>query len=418
MGRFWRGLAVVGSFVAGAGLLLLLVGSVFGFFSVFVPLVLGAAYTWIVFGFLHYRQCRQEELLGVVRAAAAVQAPLPAALWAYLRDRPHDELREFWVGLLLNFVAPGYYWIWYRRFNYDRKVEQVVLLLEAGHSLSQAVELTPGVASRMTQLALALGQKTGRLAPCLEALDSPARSRLSILWIEIVARLAYPLFLVFVIGGILQFWSVYLLPRFQRIFTDLHQTLPEPTERVIALGEMAEEWFWGVIIAMQVVIALLFLLLTNTGFRWYFPIVGHYYREYVRSQILQALSFLLQAQKPAPIALVMLAGSDAFPQAAQWRLEAVRRRVEQGEPLADSLRRGRLLPRAMVPLLRTAERAGNLPWALAELADILAQRAVRRVQRASVVLFPLPVVGLGVLVFVIVLGIYVPLIYLMEGLSQ
>jgi type IV pilus assembly protein PilC len=171
-------------------------------------------------------------------------------------------------------------------------------------------------------------------------------------------------------------------------------------------------------LGIPLVVALLVLLLVSPAFRWYFPVVGHLYAGYLRTQVLQALAFLLRAGRPAPEALDTLAESDALVAGVRERLEEVCSRVEGGEPLADSLRWGRLLPRAMVPLLRTAERAGNLPWALGELADLLAQRSARRLQRLSLILFPVAIVGVGLLVGVMVLGIYMPLITLIDGLAQ
>jgi type IV pilus assembly protein PilC len=171
-------------------------------------------------------------------------------------------------------------------------------------------------------------------------------------------------------------------------------------------------------LVIPALVALLVLLLVSPGVRWYFPVVGGLYRRYVSSQALQALAFLLQAGEPVPQALTVLADSDGFVGGARQRLDAVRLRVEQGEPLADSLWQGNVLPRAMVPLLKTAERAGNLPWALAEVADVLARRTVRRVERLGLALFPVPVVGVGVMVGVIVMGLFLPLITLIEALCQ
>jgi type IV pilus assembly protein PilC len=398
--------------------LLVVVGGALGYASLFLVLVLGAAYAWMLFAFLHYRHCRQEELLGVISAAAEAQAPLAPALWAYLRDRPHDSLRELWVALILNCVMPGYYWLWYRRSNYDHKVEQLAVLLEAGASLNDALCLTPRVASPTMRLAVRLGEDTGQLALCLNALHSPPRRRLTTVWLELVPRAVYPVLLLFVITGILSFWSVFLLPKFQRIFQDFHMKLPQETDRVMTISELLHDWFWLVAPVGLAAVATLILLLLSPGFRWYFPVVGRYYKIYVRSQILQALAFLLRVQKPVPAALSLLAESGAFPGVARRRLRAVRRRIEAGEPLAESLNRGHIIPGAVVPLVRTAARAGNLAWALGELADVLAQRAVRRVQRLGILLSPLPVVGLGVLVGFIVLGLYAPLIYLIEGVVQ
>lgn len=418
MGRFWKGLAVVGIGLFGLMLAVLFLLAGLGYGGLMFLLVLGAAYTWMIFAFVHYRLCRQEELVGVLTAAVDASAPLAPALWAYLRDRPHDGLREFWVALLLNAVVPGYYWLWYRRSNFDHKVAQVAHLLEEGHSLYQALRGTPGAASRTTQLAALLGEQTGQMATSLRVFRSPARGLLATAWVEVVPRLAYPLLLLLFVAGILSFWSTFLLPKFERIFGEMGVELPVETDRVITIAAFADDWGWVLGLAVPTLAFLLAGLLLSPGFRWYFPIVGFFYRIHIRSEILQALALLLQTNTPAPAGLAMLADCAALPGGARRRLRAVRRRVERGEPLADSLRRGRIVRRTMVPLLHTAQRAGSLPWALAELSDVLARQAARRVRGLSLTLFPVSIVGIGFVVALVVLGMYVPLISLIEGLGQ
>jgi type II secretory pathway component PulF len=419
MGRFGRIMALVATcavFAAGMALMFLFAG--IGYGAVLLLLVWAALYCWMLFAFAHYRQCRQEEFLLVLTAAAEADAPLVPALGAYLHDRPRGGLREAIVAILLFFVVPFYYWLWYRTFNYDRKVERVAELLQDGWSLHDALEMVPGVASRETILAVALGQDTGRLAECLRSLRSPARRRLATVWLGLMPRFAYPLFLLFVINGILTFLMIYIAPRLERIYREFNMAFPETTQQALALGHFAVNYAWAVALAVPFVVAVAVLLLVSPSFRWYFPVVRGIYRRYVSSQALQALAFLLQAGEPAPEALGVLAECPGFVGGARRRLADVRRRVERGEPLAESLHQGGLMPRAMVPLLKSAERVGNLPWALAELGDVLAQRLARRVQRLGLLLSPLPVVGVGMVVGVIVIGFFMPLIKLIDGLAR
>src|SRR5205814_494015 len=125
------------------------------------------------------------------------------------------------------------------------------------------------------------------------------------------------------------------------------------------------------------------------------------------SRMLQAISFLIKVDTPAPQALEQIAETGYFIWPARRRLRNARRRVEQGESLADSLRRGRIVSTAMLPLVKAAERAGNLPWTLAELAENLAQRTLRRARRLSLIAFPVPIVALGLLVGFIMFAIFV-----------
>jgi type IV pilus assembly protein PilC len=103
---------------------------------------------------------------------------------------------------------------------------------------------------------------------------------------------------------------------------------------------------------------------------------------------------------------------------ASRRLKQVCFQVEQGEPLAKPLHRHGLLPAAMVPLVQAAERAHNLPWALAELGDHLADRTAVRVRRVLQTFFPLSVFAIGLLIGFVVVGMFLPLLKLMAEFSQ
>jgi type IV pilus assembly protein PilC len=134
--------------------------------------------------------------------------------------------------------------------------------------------------------------------------------------------------------------------------------------------------------------------------------------------MLQALSFLIKVETPAPQALAEIAEAGYFVWPARRRLLKARRRVEQGESLADSLRRGRVVSAAMVPLLKAAERAGNLPWTLAELAESVAQRTLVRARRLSLAAFPVPIIALGLVVGFIWLAIFIPVITMLQEVGR
>jgi type II secretory pathway component PulF len=407
----------------------LLIFTIAGFFFLFATIgmvlhFLGAlplfllvilAYGWVLFAFFHYRFGRQDEFLHLLTTAVEADAPLAPALRAYLEDRPLGPLREAWVGLLLFFVLPGYYWTWYKRNNYDAKVARVAGFLEQGYSLSTALEASSGVVPRQTFLAAAVGESTGRLASCLRNSRQPGFGPL---WLEVFPRIFYPLLLLLFINGILGFWMIYLTPRMVRICQEFDMELPDMTRHLIELGDWLTDnggLMFMAFLALGIVAAFLFL---SSTFRWYCPIFGRFYRRNVQSRFLKMLAPLLEAGKPVPQALELLLQSGYFSRAVQRRLERVCFRVKQGEPLAESLRRGKLLPSAMVPLVKAAEQVRNLPWVLIELGDTLSNRLIRGLRRISVIVAPLILIAIGGLVGIMALGMFLPLIELITRLSE
>jgi type II secretory pathway component PulF len=407
MKTFLKKAAVVGGCMIVGGAVIAGLAVACGWLGFYPVCVFVAAYGWVLFAFFQYRYARQEEFLYLLRTVAEARAPLAPALWAYVLDRPHGRHRQAWLAVLLFLILPGYYWVWHRRHNYDYKVARVATRVQQGEPLPQALRAVRGVASAETRLAVTIGQATGELALCLGNLGRPG---LALVWIEIVPRLVYPLLILASLVLVAVFFDAVVAPRLLRVFSEMHMTLPDVTLRFFAWSELAAEHYWIPIAVVLVCLFVIALLWVSTTLRWHFPVIGRIYRMHIQGRALKALGVLLQADQPAPEALALLVESGTFGGSAARRLRRCGRRVECGEPLPESLRRTGLLPRRMLPLVQSAARAQNLPWALAELGDFLADRAVARMRRLSQGLFPVSVVAVGLMVAFTVLAIFYPLV--------
>lgn len=379
------------------------------FGAVTTPLacVVLAFYGWMLSAFFHYRYGRQEELAFLLASAAEADAPLAPALRAYLADRPQGTEREFWVALLLFFVVPGYYWLWHRRHSFDRRLARVARRLEQGAALHAALRSEPGVASPETELAAAVGESTGRLA---QSLRGAVRGRLAPVWLEVLPRLAYPLLLLLVLASIVSFCAVFIIPKYQKIFADFRIELPGVTRGLLVVLEWTVHEAALLQAAMIVLVGLAVLWVFNGRARWSWPVLGRLNRMAVQGRFLRSLALLLETGVPVPRALAALGASGYFKGPVADRVEAARADVERGEPLADALRRRGLLPTAMTLLVQAAEKARNLPWALAELGEHLGSRSVQLAQRLSMLVAPLAIVLVGALVGFFVVGMFLPLV--------
>jgi type IV pilus assembly protein PilC len=369
-------------------------------------------YGWMVQTFVRYRTSRQEELLFLLATTIDQGAPLAPALHAYLGDRREKGWRAFWAGLLLFFVFPGYYWLWHRRHSYDQKLRRVANRLEMGDPLPQALLAEPGVASGTTVLALAVGEASGRPAVALKRLRD---SSLGSLWIETVPRLFYPLLLLLFLNGLLTFWLLFLYPRMERMYLEFGTSLPALTQAVADVGTFLFDSFGP--FGLWVLLLLMVLPIYSPTIRWYYPLLGRVYRLNVQSQVLKMLGVLLEAGKPASQSIRVLVESGALPWVAERRLERAEAHIDQGQSLADALRRVGLLSVQVSPLIAAAQRANNLPWAMTELGTTLASRATWLARRLSLGLFSVAVISISVLVGLFVIAMFLPLIKLILELS-
>ena len=105
----------------------------------------------------------------------------------------------------------------------------------------------------------------------------------------------------------------------------------------------------------------------------------------------------VEAQQPITTGINLLA--ELFPVARIRRgLYRARLLIEHGVPWFEALRRRHLIGRRDAGVLEAAQRAGNLAWALRALADSHDRQLGYRLQVLAQLIFPLIVLGVGVLV--------------------
>jgi len=385
---------------------------------------------WAIYAFLRYRQRCQDELAQVVAAAVNASAPLAGAIRSYADVQPRRRRNKAQTGfgheigprdvltVLVCIALPLYTYvrlcIGWRRF--DRLVAELAERLEAGEPLPAALRAVPGVASRSFRLAAAVGESTGSLGSCLR---SASEERWTGAWLEIAPRLAYPfVVLFFVYASAMVIW-VKVLPKFKMIYADFGMQLPPVTQDFADAGI----WIAGygalfISLANWLFVIALAAVVANPTVRWRTPVVGRLYRWGVQAEILRTLGLLLAAGRTVPQALEILRSCKDLPSIVRGRLNLALVAVECGDSLDGALEYAGLLPKAMGPLVRAAERARTLPWAVRELGDHLAGRAFRLMRRISLVAFPLMIVAVGTPVIFTALAIFMPMIHLMRSLGE
>jgi type II secretory pathway component PulF len=383
----------------------------FGPLGLVLYIALFVLWCWELFAFSHYRYCRQEEFLQVLTTAAQMQVPIESFLQAFLRDRPRNDLYRFWVGSLMFFVFPGFYWIHQRR-SFDARIAWLVYLLEKGAPLDQALVEVPGVVSRETALAVTVGQFTGKLAQALQ--DLPGR-RLSPLWAELVPRMLYPVFLLAALMANVSFLTLFVAPKFEMIFGDSHLRLPMTTQALFHANHWLMRFSWAQPLAWMVLVTLINGMLFSSRAKWYSPVLGRLYRMHVRGQFLKILGLMLETGRPLPQILHCTVDSNLLPVVLQTRTAGLAHDLEQGQALVPSLARQGLVTKSMHGLVESAEKAHNLPWALQGLGDALGQRCARITYRLSMAAFPLAVVACACLVAFVALAFFMPLIAMIDN---
>jgi protein transport protein HofC len=298
-----------------------------------------------------------------------------------------------------------------------RRARRMAEMLEAGVPFADALEQRPGLLPPETVPIVCLGYESGALAQGLRR-AAPTRDLHAPLWGSLAAKILYVFIVILFLLAILTFVMAKIVPQFVKIYEDFEATLPTITQNfVFAFDFLGQCYFLLVPLCAAIGVVFFYAILRYVGLvRWEVPGTRGLTRRLHAATILDALALAAEYGRPFPDALASL--SRSYPHAwVRRRLERVAREVAAGDPWSESLHRAGLLPKPDLAVLQSAQRVGNLPWAMREMADSGRRRAAYRLQMLLQILVPPVTLILGLLVFTFAVAMFLPIIPLIQMLS-
>jgi type II secretory pathway component PulF len=368
---------------------------VMGYFSITVvttgvlalvslPILIGA----IIFLTHRRHSNNQDALLWVLEVAAERGIPLSPGVYAF--SGQVTGMYQVWAGSLSD-------------------------LLRRGVPLPDALDSIPRLVPRRSALMIRMGWESGNLAVGLKEAGASRETRQPVLH-AIGGRMAYLSWVSSIAMFIVGFLMYYIIPKFEAIFKDFGLGFPSITVMVIKASHLIVDYFWVSGLAFLGLMVYGFVTLMGPG-ELSIPVLDRLFARRHMITILRSLAIVVSADRPIPPALFSL--SQWYP--TTW----VRKKLSQaaldtslGHDWTTALRENGLLTNSDVGVLTSAQRAGNLAWALRELAETGERRWGYQLQAWSQMLFVLAMLIFGVLIFLLAVAFFLPLITLIERLAS
>jgi protein transport protein HofC len=375
----WLGMVVFGSMLIGA------LAVVAGLIVLFAT-VMGAGVI-----LARRRFARQDALLSVLAIAAERSMPLAPAV-AALADQ-------------------------FRGLSY-RRIMNLAAQLNWGTALPAALERAGKLVARDAILLCWVGHETGTLPRALR-MATNARSTMLPIWTAIAARLSYILALLLAMQTISAFIFYYIIPKLEAIFFDFGLALPWITVMTVHMSHWVVRYALFTVWIPPIEFGLLvFLPFSLLGWgNVHIPLFDRLLGRRHTALVLRSLSLAVDGTKPIAVALETLA--DHYP--TRWmrrRLVQVRDDVSAGADWIEALRYRRVLNASDAEVMRSTSAVGNMSWALAELADTIERRVAARANASVQTFFPVVVILLGLMVFLLAVAYFIPLVQLITELTH
>ncbi|MGC8740134.1 MAG: type II secretion system F family protein [Candidatus Sumerlaeaceae bacterium] len=293
-------------------------------------------------------------------------------------------------------------------------IGQIAQDVAGGDSLAGAMAKHPKVFSKLYVAMVRSGEAGGMLDVVLSRLADFAETEAEVR-AKIKSALAYPVVMVLAGIGAVTILMTVVMPKILKIYGELNQTLPWPTQALITISDALRNYwpfFIGGIVAG--VAALWRLLKTPDGKRAFdraivkVPLLGPMIVKREIANFARTFGSLLHngvSILPAlEIVHEVLTNTVVADEVAK-----IPEHVTQGEGVAGPLKKSHVFPPVVVNMIAIGEETGRLDEVLLKVAHSYEMEVERAVKTLTSLIEPLIILGMGIVVGFIVIAMLLPI---------
>jgi type IV pilus assembly protein PilC len=292
---------------------------------------------------------------------------------------------------------------------------QVTKDVASGVALYKALEKHPKIFDTLWVSLIQAGEMGGQLPKVLKQVGSYSSAQAELQG-KIITAMAYPGVLMTISLGVLAFFIIKIVPVFADIFASFQVKLPPLTQFIILISNTLVHHLAGVII---VIVALWFLWSAYTSTeagqetKWELilgvPFFGDFVKNIFVERMLTTLSTLIESGVSILSAISVLEGVFSNNILFKRALADVKNDVSSGKSISQSFKKTGMLPNLVTEMMFMGEESGKLPDMLVTLSSFYKEQIDQFTRRFNAVIEPLMIVGIGALVGVIVLSVFMPI---------
>ena len=286
--------------------------------------------------------------------------------------------------------------------------------LDAGRELSGAMRRHPLVFSSFYVSMVRVGEMTGRLDEIFLRLfnhlefERDMRERMR-------SAMRYPSFVGMAMAVAMVVVNMFVIPAFARVYAGFHAQLPLMTRVLIATSDFTLR-FWPVLLAATVALLVGFRLYIGTAggrYNWdriklRLPLAGNIILKGTLARFARSLSLASRSGVPVVQALTVVSQvvDNAY---IASRIEQMREGVERGESILRTATTTAVFTPVVLQMIAVGEETGEIDELMDEIAAMYEREVEYEVKRLSDSIEPILLVGLGILVLILALGIFLPI---------
>jgi len=286
--------------------------------------------------------------------------------------------------------------------------------MEKGADLSTALSHHPKFFDEYYVAMVRVGENSGQLEEIFRRLFDQLEFE-NHMQKKIKGALRYPSFVLIAIGIAVAILTLFVIPVFATFFDKFGATLPLMTRILLGASSFAVNYWWvvlgtiaGCFYGFKVFVG------TRAGrYRWdkfklRIPIVGGILQKAALARFCRALATASKSGVPLVQAFTLVSRvvDNAY---YEERILSMREGVERGESMLRVAQAAGIFTPLELQMISVGEDTGDIDGMLAKVADIYQEEVEYEIGRLSETIEPIIMVAMGVLVLILMLGIFLPM---------
>ncbi|WP_155299484.1 type II secretion system F family protein [Deinococcus kurensis] len=295
--------------------------------------------------------------------------------------------------------------------------------IEAGTPLSDAIAKHPKIFNRLYLNLVRAGETSGTLDSVLERIAAFQEKELALRG-KIKSALTYPVVVLVFAILITYFLLTTIVPQFAGILAQLNAPLPFITRMLMAVSSFLQH---QILFLVAIIAAVAF------GYRAYYrtpkgrvviddiklrvPILGNLIQKSAISSFARTFGLLISSGVNIIESLEITKGT-ANNAIVEDSIDNAKNVVMVGEQMSSSLASSKVFPPMVVSMISIGEETGSLDDMLVKVGDFYDREVDEAVDSMTAAIEPMMIVFLGVIVGMIVAGMFLPMFSIIGQLSK
>ncbi len=293
-------------------------------------------------------------------------------------------------------------------------VEGLIQSIRGGASISDSFQRYPKIFNDLYVNMIRAGEVSGRLEQILERLIfiGEAEEKLQM---RVKSALRYPTLVLSALVIAFLVITNFIIPRFAALFAKSGVELPLPTRILLGIHDAFSRYGWlTAIVAIVLGIFLVRFLKTPAGkllkdrMMLKVPVFGPLILKADMSRFARIMALLMQSGIPALRALEIAEGS-ADNKVVAGAIDKIRVSVTEGTSMTQPMKESGIFPPSVVRMVRVGEETGKIDELLLKVSEYYDMQVEYTVTNLMVLIEPMLIVLLGGMVFVLALGMFLPM---------